>query len=99
MIDKIDDPAKFEPLSDMTPMERFSYSLDKLGDPSLLPEFLKFLDNYEEFLAAKSHAELEMLSNSDSSHYRETAQHFDNFLHSVFASSRLDPKLVRYLII
>lgn len=99
LIDHIDEFAKFAPLSAMTPMERLAYSLDKLRDPTLLVEFLVFLDNYEEFLAAKSHAELEELNSSDAAHFRETAQQFDDFLHSVFASNQLDRRLVRYLMI
>lgn len=96
---QVDNYAKFAPLSEMTPMERLAFSLDKLADPALLPQFLVFLDNYEEFLAAKSHAELERLSSADSEHFRVTAQHFDDFLHSVFESEKLDRKLVRYLVI
>ena len=99
LIDHIDDCTKFAPLSAMTPMERLAHSLDKLDDLALLPQYKVFLDNYEEFLAAKSHAELEALDQPSAEHFRVTAQHFDDFLHAVFASERLDPKLVRYLVI
>lgn len=99
LTDQIDNYAKFAPLSQMTPMERLASSLDKLGDKALFPSFLNFLDNYEEFLAAKSHAELDQLSSTDLEHFRVTAQQFDDFLHSVFESDNLDSKLVRYLVI
>ena len=99
LTDQVDAYAKFAQLSQMTPMERLASSLDRLGDVALLPEFIIFLNNYEEFLAAKSHAELERLSPIDSEHFRATAQQFDDFLHSVFESDKLDPKLVRYLVI
>lgn len=99
LIDHIDDFDKFAPLFTKTPMERLAHSLDKLGDIDLLPEFSIFLNNYEEFLAAKSHAELEELSEVTAARFRSTAQQFDDFLHAVFASKNLDPKLVRYLVI
>ena len=99
LIDQVDDCTKFAPLSAMTPMERLAYSLDKLGDDALIDEYSVFLDNYEEFLAAKSHAELESVQPGDANHFRNTAQQFDDFLHSVFASDHLDRKLVRYLLI
>jgi hypothetical protein len=99
LLDHIDDCNKFAPLAAMTPMERLAHSLDILGDSTLLPAYRVFLDNYEEFLAAKSHAELEVLDPATAEHFRKSAQQFDDFLHSVFASECLDPKLVRYLLI
>lgn len=98
-MDQVDDCTKFAPLSAMTPMERLAYSLDKLGDVSLIGEYEVFLDNYEEFLAAKSHAELESVQPGDANHFRNSAQQFDDFLHAVFVSDYLDRKLVRYLLI
>lgn len=90
---------KFAPLSAMTPMQRFAHSLDTMDDNTLLSGFKQFLDNYEEFLAAKSHEELEKLSEKQALHFSATARHFDAFLHAVFSSKRLDPKLVRFLLI
>ncbi|OGA84247.1 MAG: hypothetical protein A2711_00250 [Burkholderiales bacterium RIFCSPHIGHO2_01_FULL_63_240] len=80
-------------------MERLACSLDKLGDLTLLNKYKEFLDDYEEFLAAKSHAELEEEHKDSGKSFKEKAQHFDNFLHAVFASDKLDRNLVRYLII
>jgi hypothetical protein len=80
-------------------MERLAASLEKLGDLGLLKEFQVFLNNYEEFLAAKSHAELEEIRPDAATHFSDTAKHFDDFLHSVFASDQLDRRLVRFLMI
>ena len=99
LADQIDTFEKFAVISSMTPMERLAYAMDRLGETTLLPEFTKFLDNYEEFLAAKSHAELEVLEPGMAAHYRQSAQEFDDFIHAAFASSRLDRQLVRYLLI
>lgn len=99
LTDQIDTFEKFSVISDLTPMERLAYALDKLGEATLLDKFLRFLDNYEEFLAAKSHAELEELAPEVATHYRATAQEFDDFIHTAFSSTRLDRQLVRYLLI
>jgi hypothetical protein len=99
LLDHVDDFEKFAPISSMTPMERLAASLDKLSDLRLLDQFQLFLDNYEEFLAAKSHAELEEIRSDAATHFSDTAKQFDDFLHSVFASDRLDRRLVRFLII
>ena len=99
LADHVDGFEKLEAISNMTPMERLAYAMDKLGETSLLPQFCAFLDNYEEFLAAKSHAELEDRSPEHAELYRGKAQHFDDLLHAAFASQRLDRQLVRYLLI
>ena len=99
LIERVDTFEKFAPFAAMTPMERLAHSLDSMGDLSLLPHFECFLDNYEEFLAAKSHAEFEEARPDAAEHFRATAQHFDDFLHLIFASTKLDAKLIRYLII
>jgi hypothetical protein len=99
LIEHVDTFDKFLPITSMTPMERLAASLDTLGDPSLDQDFRRFLDYYEEFLAAKSHAELDQIRGDAAQHFRSTAQEFDDFLHRVFASDRLDKRLVRYLII
>lgn len=99
LVDHIDTYEKIAPIAAMTPMERLSYALDRLDDPSLAPGFAGFLDDYEEFLAAKSHAELEELDEEMSAHFRQTAQKLDDFLHAAFASSNLDRQLVKYLLI
>ena len=99
LVDHIDTYEKFEPILALTPMERMAYALDRLQDASLLSNFKAFLDNYEEFLAAKSHAELDVLDPPTSAHYGGTAQAFDDFLHTALASPKLDGQLVRYLLI
>ena len=99
LIEHVDTYETFAPFAEMTPMERLAHSLDTLADPALLPHFKTFLDNYEECLAAKSHAELEQIRPDAAQHFRATAQQFDDFLHMVFASSKLNQRLVRSLII
>jgi len=99
LIEHVDTFDKFAPFTEMTPMERLAHSLDTLADPSFLQQFELFLENYEEFLAAKSHSELEQIRPDAAQHFRATAQQFDDFLHLVFASPKLNPALVRYLII
>jgi len=91
LIEHVDTFDKFAPFTEMTPMERLAHSLDTLADSSFLQQFELFLDNYEEFLAAKSHSELEQIRPHAAQHFRATAQHFDDFLHLVFASPKLNP--------
>jgi hypothetical protein len=50
---------EFKPFALMTPMQRLAAALDQMGDSSLLGDFSSVLDDYEDFLAAKSHKELE----------------------------------------
>jgi hypothetical protein len=99
LVEHVDTFEKFRPVTSRTPMERLACSLDRLEDSSHLSAYAEFLDNYEEFLAAKSHAELEGARPDATEHFRHTAQQFDDLLHAVFASAKLDPKLHRYLII
>lgn len=99
MIDHVDTYEKFSRLSSLTPMERLANALDRLGEQSLLGMFRRFLDDYEEFLAAKSHAELEELDSAQAAHFRSTAQHFDDFLHATLASPRIESRLLRFLLI
>ena len=99
LIEHVDTFEKFALFTGMTPMERLAHSLDKLDDESFLKQFEKFLNNYEEFLAAKSHAKLEQILPEAAQHFKDTAQQFDDFLHLVFSSQKLNSDLVRYLII
>lgn len=99
LVDHVDTYETFAPVAALTPMERLADGLDKLGDMALADAFGRFLDNYEEFLAAKSHAELEQLDAPMAAHFHKTAQDFDEFLHAMFASPRLNRQLVRYLVI
>lgn len=99
LVEQVDTIEKFLPVTERTPMERLASSLDALGDESLLLNFMQFMANYEEFLAAKSHQELEQVRPDAASRFRETAEQFDAFLHSVFSSKKLDQNLVRYLMI
>ena len=83
----------------MTPMERLAFALDAMGDLSLLEDFVKLLDDYEDFLAAKSHSELDGPTNAPLAVFSEKAQRFDDFLHRAFDSNALDRRLVKYILI
>lgn len=89
----------FKPLSHMTPMERLAAALDRMADPSLESTFKTILDDYEDFLAAKSHRELDGSERPPLEEFSEKAQRFNNFLHTALASKALDPNLVRYVLI
>lgn len=89
----------FMHLSPMTPLERLSFALDEINDPSLYDDFVFMLNDYEDFLAAKSHAEFEGSNTPPLQLFNEKAQRFDFFLHRVLASEQLDRSLVRYVII
>lgn len=86
-------------ISSMTPMERLAFALDQMGDSSLEPSFGRVLDDYEDFLAAKSHSELDGPSGAPLSVYSEKAQRLDDFLHSALESNELDRRFVRYVLI
>ncbi|MBU1224122.1 MAG: hypothetical protein KKA22_01205 [Gammaproteobacteria bacterium] len=90
--------ADFLPIATMTPMERMAFALDQIDDVSLISQYTSVLDDYEDFLAAKSHSELEGPT-VPLEVFSEKAARLDDFLHNVFASERLDPRLVRYVLI
>ena len=93
---------EFEVIANLTPQERLAYALDLIGDNSFLNNYKKTLDNYEDFLAAKSHAEIDVNHPEFSQTMQtlsEKAAFFDDFLHSVLESPRLNKTLVRYVTI
>lgn len=90
---------EFKPIAAMTPMERMAFALDEIADASLENAFASVLDDYEDFLAAKSYSELEEPPIEVLNKFSEKAQRLDDFLHSVFASENLDRQLVRYVLI
>lgn len=87
------------PLISKTPLERLAYSLDKIGDDKFLSDFNVFLNNYEDFLAAKSNSEFEATDQQKITRFSGKADQFDDLLHSVLTSTNLDKKLVRYVSI
>lgn len=99
LVDHIDSYDAYATVSSLTPLERLAYALDNMADSTLFAGFQSFLNDYEEFLAAKSHSELEDLEQERAKHFRTTADRFDQFLHSAFGSSKLDRDLVKYLLI
>jgi hypothetical protein len=89
----------FESLVPMTPLERLAAALDALADHAYINRFHDFLNDYEDFLAAKSHSELEPAAPVNIARFSEKAERFDQLLHAVLASPRLDQQLVRYISI
>ncbi|MDP1680201.1 MAG: hypothetical protein Q8L39_00305 [Burkholderiales bacterium] len=89
----------FKLIAVMTPMERLAFSLDKIADSSLEVGFSSVLNDYEDFLAAKSYSELDAPPSDMLQTYSQKAQRLDNFLHDVFASKKLDQRLVRFVLI
>jgi predicted nucleotidyltransferase len=81
------------------PLERLALSLDQINDLSLLGLFSKALDDYESFLAAKSHSDLEIKEEGVIDDYRLKADQFGEFIYSALHSDKLDKKLVRFLAI
>jgi hypothetical protein len=71
-----------------------------MDDVSLLENFAIVLNNYEEFLAAKSHRELEGSSKpSPIAEFSQKAEHLNDFFHEALGSPKLDRQLVRYVLI
>jgi hypothetical protein len=97
---QIETAKDFKPFVLMTPMQRLAAALDHLADLSLFQEFRAVLDDYEDFLSAKSHKELEGDQRPPPlEEFSEKAQRFDDFLHQAFSSAKLDRALVRYVLI
>lgn len=90
---------EFAAISAMTPMERLAYALDTMNDPEFEAAFASTLDDYEFFLAAKSHRDLEEPTPAQLGDYSERAQRFDQFFQAVFASPKLERRLVQYVLI
>lgn len=95
----ISTPRSFHQIAGKVPLQRLAFALDAIGDGALLPEFRAVLDDYEEFLAAKSHSELEAKDDGVVPLFSARAQRFDDFLHSVLRSPKLDQSLVRFVSI
>lgn len=96
---KLTSSEDFLLIASMTPMERLAFALDQMADEALRDAFAKVLDDYEDFLAAKSHSELDAPTSAPLEVFSEKAQHLDDFLHRAFGSPSLDQRLVRYVLI
>jgi len=86
-------------LAQKVPLERLAYALDQINDLNLLAEFEVILDDYESFLAAKSHAELEDKDKLLLDELKQKADRFGDFLYKALHSPKLDQSLVKYLAI
>lgn len=81
------------------PWQRLALVLDNINDDTLIEPFKKALDDYESFLAAKSHAELEEKEEETIDEFRSKAESFGEFIYAALHSKKLDQKLVRYLAV
>jgi hypothetical protein len=91
--------AEFMRIIEYTPLQRLAYALDTMNDNSLEAPFASMLDDYEDFLAAKSHSELDAPTTAPLVAFSAKAQKLDDLLHGAFASPKLDRSLVRYVLI
>ena len=93
------DESSFTAMTDKVPLERLAYALDTLNDHSLLKRFVAFLNDYESFLAAKSHHELHQPSEQSKQEFRCKAENFGEFLHAVLMNEKIDSTLRRYVLV
>lgn len=93
------DETSFIAMTDKVPLERLAYALDTLGDHSLLEKFVVFLNDYESFLAAKSHDELQQPTEQSKQEFRSKAENFGEFLNSVLMNEKIDSTLRRYVLV
>jgi hypothetical protein len=89
----------FQQLTSRTPHERLAFALDCLADDSLHAEYKVILDDYESFLAAKSHQEFEDDKEPPLEEFNQKALRFDAFLHRVLVSQNIDKALTRFVAI
>lgn len=84
---------------DKVPLERLAISLDKINCAELEEPYKIFLDNYENFLAAKSYAELEKTEPTDSEKqkYKEMADFFGDLIYKATMQTA-SSNLFKYLI-
>lgn len=97
--ERIKTPQDFLAFAELVPLERLAWALDQIDDPSLLSGFVRLLDDYESFLAAKSYASLERKDVYVLDDFRQKAQHFGDFLYDAVTSSKLKKSLIRYVAI
>jgi len=100
MAELANDQISFNQLCNLTPLERLAKALDAIEDPSLLAGFKQFLNDYEVFLRGKDKSMVaEDAPKVTKRRYIEAAKRFDNFLHSVIDSHRIDGVIRRYVLI
>jgi predicted nucleotidyltransferase len=86
-------------LAEQVPLQRLALALDALGDEQHLAAFCVILDDYESFLAAKSHGEVEELTDTRKTDFDLKAERFGHFFYDVLMSPKIDASLRRYLLI
>jgi predicted nucleotidyltransferase len=87
-------------LTNMVPLQRLASVLDVLGDESFLDDFHIVLQDYEAFLAAKSHGEVDNpINDLTKLGFRDKADRFGGFFINVIMSHKIDSTLRNYLLI
>lgn len=81
------------------PLKRLAETLDYIGDESLHPLFGTLLDDYESFLAAKSHSEVGADPSQRTRIFSQKAELFSEFFCEALRSDRLKRDLVKYVLI
>jgi hypothetical protein len=89
----------FRAIVHFTPHERLAFALDALDDARLQASYAEVLDDYESFLAAKSHQEFEEDREPPLAEFNQKALRLDTFLHTILLSEKIDPALSRFVAI
>ena len=90
---------QFKTFSNMVPLERLATTLDRMSDDTLLGGFAALLDDYEQFLASKSFAELETKDPGKIDALRTRAEVFGDFFLAALDSASIEKRLARYVVI
>jgi hypothetical protein len=87
-------------LTKKSPLERFAYGLDLVGDRELLREFWQFLDDYEGFLTWKERlGEGMLVENGLDAESRAAAGRFSDFIYRTLSHDKIEAEYRRYLIL
>lgn len=88
-------------LVELTPMERLAKGLDIINDTSLMDDFSKILDHYEEFLSMKESMgdKLELDDVTLGRRADKIASEFSGFIYNALMHTRNNKEFVKYLVI
>lgn len=86
-------------IADLVPLQRLALAFDKLSDDSLLERFIKFLNDYESFLAAKSFNEVLSQTEDKRIEFKSKADSFGMLIYDAFMSPNIAPRFRRFAII
>jgi hypothetical protein len=95
----VETKADISALTEEVPLNRLAIALDSLGTDAFLPEFQQALIDYESFLAAKSHNEVEQPSEASKKEFSEKAERFGDLFVKVLMSQAIDQGLRKFLLV